>query len=142
MDARMTSGRLKSNKLSRSEGKIICQQPPHSHICTSAHSHIFFHRKNTFQNSVLLGIAIKKEIGFFCRVFNILMQLMMYIGNDLIEAVPLEDSRIQKPGYIGQFKRNLKIKYRELIQQYSNPPEFLVVDPRPMNQSFSQQASR
>ena len=59
------------------------------------------------------------------------MQLMMYIGNDLIEAVPLEDAKIPKPGYVGQFKRTLKMKYRELIRQYSNPPEFLVINPLP-----------
>ncbi len=55
------------------------------------------------------------------------MQLMMYIGNDLIEAVPLEEEKIAKPGYIGQFKRQLKMKYKELISNNSNnPPEFLV----------------
>ena len=59
------------------------------------------------------------------------MQLMMYIGNDLIEAIPLEDEKIQKPGYVGQFKRRLKTKYDELIRQYSNPPEFLVINPIP-----------
>ena len=58
------------------------------------------------------------------------MKLMMYIGNDLIEAISLEEARIPKPGYVGQFKRNLKIKHRDLIQQNSkNPPEFLVVNP-------------
>ena len=59
------------------------------------------------------------------------MQLMMYIGNDLIEAVPLDQEKIQRPGYLGQFKRTLKMKYNELISQYSNPPEFLVSDPLP-----------
>ena len=59
------------------------------------------------------------------------MQLMMYIGNDLIEAVPLEQEKIQRPGYLGQFKRTLKMKYNELIRQYSNPPEFLVINPSP-----------
>ena len=57
------------------------------------------------------------------------MQLMMYIGNDLIEAVPLELGRISKPGYLGQFKRTLKLKYRELIQELETKPDFLVVDP-------------
>ncbi len=60
------------------------------------------------------------------------MQLMMYIGNDLIEAIPLEMERIPKPGYVGNFKRYLKEKYRELISQYPDPPEFLVIDPRPV----------
>jgi hypothetical protein len=57
------------------------------------------------------------------------MQLMMFIGNDLIEAVPIEQAKIQKPGYVGQFKRTLKMKYNELIRQYSSPPEFLVINP-------------
>jgi hypothetical protein len=57
------------------------------------------------------------------------MKLMMYIGNDLIEAVPLEQANIPKPGYLGNFKRNLKMKYRELIQQFPEPPEFLVIEP-------------
>jgi hypothetical protein len=65
-----------------------------------------------------------------CFVFYLAsMVLMMYIGNDLIESVPLDDDRISKPGYVGSFKRCLKMKYRELIQQFPDPPEFLVVEP-------------
>jgi hypothetical protein len=60
------------------------------------------------------------------------MKLMMYLGNDLVESVPLDLDRISKPGYLGNFKRNLKIKYRELIQQSPQPPEFLVIDPVPV----------
>ena len=53
---------------------------------------------------------------------------MMYLGNDLIEAIQIEASMIQKPGYLGQFKRNLKIKYRDLIRQDADKtPEFLVI---------------
>jgi hypothetical protein len=59
------------------------------------------------------------------------MKLMMYIGNDLIESVPLELDRISKPGYVGNFKRKLKMKYSELIQQYEAKPEFLVIEPVP-----------
>jgi len=59
------------------------------------------------------------------------MQLMMYIGNDLIEAVTLNDENIPKPGYVGNFKRRLKMKYENLIRQYSSPPEFLVANPLP-----------
>lgn len=59
------------------------------------------------------------------------MQLMMYIGNDPIESVPLDDARISKPGYVGSIKRCLKIKYDELIQQYQVRPEFLVINPGP-----------
>jgi hypothetical protein len=56
------------------------------------------------------------------------MKLMMYIGNDLIEAVQLEDDKIRIPGYVGDYKRSLKIKYQELISQHSNPPDFLVTN--------------
>ena len=53
---------------------------------------------------------------------------MMYIGNDLIEAVPLQQENLRLPGYLGKFKRNLKIKYSELISQSPVPPDFLVID--------------
>jgi hypothetical protein len=59
----------------------------------------------------------------------VLMELMMYIGNDLIEAVKLDNDRISKPGYVGSFKRCLKQKYQELIRQFPDPPEFLIVEP-------------
>ena len=54
---------------------------------------------------------------------------MMYIGNDFIEAINLDINRISKPGYVGQFKRTLKIKYRNLIEERNNKPDFLVVPP-------------
>jgi hypothetical protein len=53
---------------------------------------------------------------------------MMYIGNDLIEAIKLNEEDIPKPGYVGTFKRNLKLKYKELIQQFPDPPEFLIIE--------------
>jgi len=56
---------------------------------------------------------------------------MMYIGNDLIEAIKLNDEDIPKPGYVGTFKRNLKLKYKDLIQQFPDPPEFLIIEPTP-----------
>jgi hypothetical protein len=59
------------------------------------------------------------------------MELMMYIGNDLIESVSLDTEKIGKPGYVGSFKRNLKMKHSELIQLYPDPPEFLVINPLP-----------
>jgi hypothetical protein len=66
------------------------------------------------------------------------MQLMMYIGNDLIESVTLNTENIQKPGYVGQFKRTLKMKYQELINQYPDPPEFLVAN---ISQQNNQQST-
>ena len=61
------------------------------------------------------------------------MQLMLYIGNDLIESVKLDSEKIAKPGYLGQFKRCLKNKYQDLIKAYPHPPDFLVVDPNPLS---------
>lgn len=57
------------------------------------------------------------------------MKLMMYIGNDLIEAIPLNVKDLQVPGYLGKFKRNLKLKYNNLVQQTGQSPEFLVFNP-------------
>ncbi len=56
------------------------------------------------------------------------MKLMMYIGNDLIETVPLEQEKVRVPGYVGNFKRILKRKYDELIRQSVQQPEFLISD--------------
>ena len=55
------------------------------------------------------------------------MQLMMYIGNDHIESIKLDPDRISKPGYLGTFKRNLKIKYKELITIHGSPADFIVI---------------
>jgi len=82
-------------------------------------------RKTTSQNSVIVGLTTKLKLSCFVSYY-VRMQLMMYIGNDLIESIQLEVTRIPIPGYVGQFKRNLKTKYRELILQYATPPEFLV----------------
>ena len=60
---------------------------------------------------------------------------MMYIGNDLIEAIPLNLGQISQPGYLGKFKRNLKQKYALLIQEASQEPEFLLVDTTPKAES-------
>ncbi|MEI9945460.1 MAG: hypothetical protein WDN26_14740 [Chitinophagaceae bacterium] len=56
------------------------------------------------------------------------MKLMMYLGNDLIESVPVDEKDVRIPGYLGKFKRSLKVKYEELIQQHQVSPEFLVTE--------------
>jgi hypothetical protein len=61
------------------------------------------------------------------------MKLMMFLGNDLIEAVPLNITQISQPGYVGNLKRTLKQKHHDLIQQEPEEPEFLVVDPLPQS---------
>jgi len=75
-------------------------------------------------------------MDLFC-IISVSMQLMMYIGNDLIESIPLDDDRISKPGYVGSIKRCLKVKYNELIQQHQERPEFLVIDPAPRTYAAS-----
>lgn len=54
------------------------------------------------------------------------MKLLMYLGNDLIEAIPLQKEGLRTPGYLGKFKRFLKTKYQELIFQKAELPEFLI----------------
>ena len=52
----------------------------------------------------------------------------MYIGNDHIESVTLDKEKISKPGYLGTFKRNLKVKYKDLISQHGSPADFIVIN--------------
>ena len=66
------------------------------------------------------------------------MQLMMYIGNDHIESVKLDPDKISKPGYLGTFKRNLKLKYKDLIMEYGSPADFIVINPTPSSTSTNQ----
>ncbi len=54
---------------------------------------------------------------------------MMFIGNDLIESVVINQGDLRVPGYLGKFKRNLKTKYAELLMQHAGQAEFLVCEP-------------
>jgi hypothetical protein len=54
------------------------------------------------------------------------MELMMYIGNDCIEAITIDESLITLPGYLGHFVRLLKNKYDPLLQQANKETEFLL----------------
>jgi len=56
------------------------------------------------------------------------MELMMYLGNDFIESVPLNLTKISEPGYLGSFKRMLKQRYLELIRETSQHPEFYIIN--------------
>lgn len=53
----------------------------------------------------------------------------MYIGNDLIEAIPINVNDLRIPGYLGKFKRSLKQKYNHLIMETGSTAEFLVFNP-------------
>jgi len=66
------------------------------------------------------------------------MQLMMYIGNDHIESVKLDPDKISKPGYLGTFKRNLKLKYKDLIMEFGSPADFIVINSAPSSTSTNQ----
>lgn len=84
-------------------------------------------RENTLNKSRVFGIANSIVPYLFC--INIRpMKLMMYLGNDLIEAVPVQPDKISQPGYLGQFKRQLKKRHEELLQQVPQPPDFLVIN--------------
>ena len=56
------------------------------------------------------------------------MQLMMYLGNDLIDSVTVNMYDLSKPGYLGKFKRQLKQRHFDLIQEANEQPEFLVMN--------------
>ena len=62
-----------------------------------------------------------------CFTIRYCMQLVFFLGNDLIEAVQLDPELISKPGYLGQFKRTMRSKYQYLISEAANLPEFLVM---------------
>lgn len=68
------------------------------------------------------------------------MQLMMYLGNDMIESVPVNEELVSKPGYLGKFKRMLKEKYADLIRESGVHPEFLVTDITPSSHLTSGQS--
>ena len=72
-----------------------------------------------------MRLQTRRAIIYFV-VIQLTMKLMMYIGNDLIEAIQVHDEGVRQPGYLGKFKRFLKTKHSELISQSSTPPEFLV----------------
>jgi hypothetical protein len=67
------------------------------------------------------------------------MELMMYVGNDHIDSVPLNKTKIQVPGYLGNLKRHLKEKHSGLLQETGSSPEFLITDIETGNQQTSKE---
>jgi hypothetical protein len=55
------------------------------------------------------------------------MKLLLFIGNDLIDSIPLCRESITLPGYVGKIKKELLKKYTALINHANVEPEFLVV---------------
>jgi hypothetical protein len=70
------------------------------------------------------------------------MQLMMYIGNDLIESITVDGAFLSVPGYLGNFKRQLKQKYQSLLEESTIQPEFLVINLTPATTSSSSSSPR
>jgi len=66
------------------------------------------------------------------------MQLVMYLGNDFIAAVPLNKEQVSQPGYMGRIKRQLMDENSEVLQTSSFKPEFLVADISPSNKGDKQ----
>jgi len=66
----------------------------------------------------------------------------MYIGNDMIEAVSVDAALLSVPGYLGNFKRQLKHKHQSLLQESMQQPEFLVIDLTPANTKTPSTTSR
>ena len=56
------------------------------------------------------------------------MNLMMYLGNDLIESVTVDQGMLSKPGFLGKYKRALKEKYKDLLSSVPDAPEFFVIN--------------
>ena len=54
------------------------------------------------------------------------MELVMYIGNDFIDAIPLEQSFIVFPGYVSYFVKKLRKKHEMLYFESMLEPEFLL----------------
>jgi hypothetical protein len=70
----------------------------------------------------------KGKKGIFFVITNKPMELMMYVGNDHIDSIPINKTKIPVPGYLGHLKRYLKEKHSCLLQETGSSPEFLIVD--------------
>ena len=68
------------------------------------------------------------------------MQLVMYLGNDFIGAVPLNQEQVSLPGYLGRIKRQLMDEHSEVVQSSSFKPEFLVADISPAKKDGKNQS--
>jgi hypothetical protein len=54
------------------------------------------------------------------------MELKMFIGNNLIESVPVSFAQIRKPGFLETLTGKLKAKHEELIQTASETPLYFI----------------
>ena len=54
------------------------------------------------------------------------MELKMFLGNDYLDSMPLDFTKVSIPGYLGALKRQLEKKYAELIASSGTKPEYFV----------------
>ena len=54
------------------------------------------------------------------------MELTMFIGNDFIDSLSLQQNFITFPGYVGHFVRLLRKRNQSLLLQEHMEPEFLL----------------
>lgn len=54
------------------------------------------------------------------------MELMMFVGNDCIDMMPVDHSLIASPGYVSRFVRLLKDKHQQLLHSVNGEVEFLL----------------
>jgi hypothetical protein len=59
-------------------------------------------------------------------VNSIIMKLVMYIGNDMIQSMPIDYGMITQPGYLGNIVRQLKIENSSRIIGCALEPEFFI----------------
>ena len=55
------------------------------------------------------------------------MELVMYVGLDMLDTVRLNTDQISQPGYLGSLKRELMQKHAGQLEYLSVEPEFLLV---------------
>ena len=54
------------------------------------------------------------------------MELTMFIGNDFIDSVSIEQNLITFPGYVGYFVRLMRKRNQSLLLNEDIEPEFLL----------------
>jgi hypothetical protein len=54
------------------------------------------------------------------------MEFKMFIGNNLIDSVPVSFSQIRKPGFLEGLTHKLKKKHEDLIQATTETPLYYI----------------
>ena len=54
------------------------------------------------------------------------MELQMFLGNELIDSLPVNFQKITWPGYLEDLRLSLEEKHRELLEKSSQLPLFFI----------------